>query len=159
MKKIITAKEQWTNDLQEIYNKYGEMHSLEEHKVEEDGLGLCGDNEMYHIYDGIVDWFFLKVGDAYSCVSTEYSAERLLARNLIKLKKEDYWYDHELLFDWIVDCGIGSRYEDYSLESPIQLYELIWMNVYDQGQVTVEEYKDKEVEVYTEEIETNVYVR
>ena len=40
MKKIITAKEQWTNDLQDIYNKYGEMRSLEEHKVEDDGIGL-----------------------------------------------------------------------------------------------------------------------
>lgn len=153
MKKIITAKEQWMKDLQDTYNKYGEMHSLEEHKVEDVGIGLCGDNEMYRIYDGIVDWFFLKVGDAYSCVSTELCAESLLAGNLGKLKKEDYWYDHKRLFDWIVGCGIGSRDEEYSLESPIQLYELIWMKVYDQEQVTIVEYQDDEDEVSTEEIE------
>ena len=143
MKKILTAEMQWRNALNDTHAKYGEFRNIEDHKIVDDGIGIIGDNCMYRFSDECCDYFFIKVGDVYKSIYVELSQEHLLAANWMKLDPQDDWYDKEKVFEWILQTH---KECDISLESPIQLYELIWMGIYNDKQVTITEYKTEYVD-------------
>lgn len=143
MKKILTAEMQWRNAINDTHANFGEFRNIEDHKIVDDGIGIIGDNCMYRFSDERCDYFFIKVGNTYKSIYVELSKEHLLADNWLKLDPQDAWYDKGKVFEWILQTH---KECDISLEAPIQLYELIWMGIYNEKQVTITEYKTEYVE-------------
>lgn len=143
MKKIVSAKEQWMNDMNDLRNKGYECDACC------DGLGAIGENEFYAVYGGARDLYFSKVGETYTMIDvTDISEEYLLATNWDKLNPDDEWYDHAKVLQFLIDNANGK-----DVQSPIEMCDLIWMGIYPDNEGMITQYEDKEVEVSTEEIE------
>lgn len=126
-KKIVTAKEQWEADLRKCVAENGDIdHNPETYKVVDDGIGLNGDNELYHLANDEMDYFFLKVGEEYSKVSTWLGRDTILWNNSDKLDLTQSWFDLRKVMEWLKNSD-----EDNLDGCPIQFYELIWMGIYD----------------------------
>lgn len=143
MKKILTAEMQWRDALNYAHSKFGKFKDIEDHKIVDDGIGIIGDNCMYRFSDECCDYFFIKVGDVYKSIYVELSQEQILADNWMMLDPQDAWYDKGKVLEWILKTH---KECDISLEAPIKLYELIWMGIYNDKQVTITEYKIECVE-------------
>ena len=143
MKKIVSAKEQWTNAMNDLRNEGYECDACC------DGLGAIGENEFYAVYGGARDLYFSKVGETYTMIDvTDISEEYLLATNWDKLNPDDEWYDHAKVLQFLIDNANGK-----DVQSPIEMCDLIWMGIYPDNEGMITQYEDKEVEVSTEEIE------
>lgn len=144
MKKIISAKEQWMNDMNDLRNEGYECDSCC------DELGAIGENEFYSVYGNAKDLYFSKVGETYTMIDvTDVSEEYLLATNWQKLNPEDEWYDHKAVWKFLVDNANGK-----DIQSPIEMCDLIWMGIFPANNGMITQYEDKEIEVSFEEIET-----
>lgn len=145
MKKIIaTARESWLSQLCEYVDTYGDIDdSLDTYRIEDDGIGIVGDNELYHVSNDEIDFFFLKVGDKYTEISTTCTPERLLWNNFDKLDLTQSWFDLRKVMEWFKDSN-----EDELDGCPIEFYELIWMGIYNIDNVSTffKEFKDIEID-------------
>lgn len=145
MKKIIaTARESWLSQLCEYVDTYGDIDDiLDTYRIEDDGIGIVGDNELYHVSNDEIDFFFLKVGDKYTEISTTCTPERLLWNNFDKLDLTQSWFDLRKVMEWFKDSN-----EDELDGCPIEFYELIWMGIYDIDNVSTffKEFKDIEID-------------
>lgn len=142
MKKIITAKEQWTSEQKKLEDK-----GYHYEKCCED-LGAINDNAFYHFFSEGVDYFFYKYDTAYGMLEcTSATASDLLLNNWRELNPKDSWYDKAKLAEFLIRKAQG---ED--VVSPIPLEELLWMDIFDSS-VKETVFLDKEIEVSTEEIE------
>lgn len=145
MKKIISAEQQWRDEMNALINEGNECYACC------DGLGAVGDNECYNIYGNAgVEILFTKVGDKFEKIYyTDVSEEYLLATNWQKLNPDEDWYDLKAVLQFLI------RYEKgKNPTSPIAMQELLWMGIFTDGDyVRVMTFEDKEVEVSTEEIE------
>ena len=144
MKKIISAKEHWMNDMNDLRNEGYECDACCEE------LGAIGENEFYSVYGNAKDLYFSKVGETYTKIDvTDVSEEYLLATNWQKLNPEDEWYDHKAVWKFLVDNANGK-----DIQSPIEMCDLIWMGIFPANNGMITQYEDKEIEVSNEEIET-----
>lgn len=143
MKKIIKAETAWRNAMNALINDYYDCDTCCE------DLGAIGENECYQLYNGMHEYVFTKVGDVFKQFEfTDASAEYLLLTNWTKLNPTEDWYDKERTFRFLLEDAQG-----HNVHTDIDITTLIWMGIYTEGDmVHVTEYKDKEVEVTTDEI-------
>lgn len=142
MKKIITAKEQWTNAMNNLHDKDYDCDTCCE------DLGAIGENEFYHFYGKGKDLYFYKHEHAYGMYDcTNTTAATLLSNNWTELNPDEDWYNKVHLVDFLIRTAQG-----VDVSSPILMEDLLWMGIFD---ATVKEtvFLDKEIEVSTEEIE------
>lgn len=143
MKKNVSAKEQWMNDMNDLRIEGYECDACC------DELGAIGENEFYSVYGSAKDLYFSKVGETYTMIDvTDVSEEYLLATNWQKLNPEDEWYDHKAVWKFLVDNANGK-----DVQSPIEMCDLIWMGIYPANNDMITQYEDKEIEVSNEDIE------
>lgn len=143
MKKIIKAETAWRNAMNALINDYYDCDTCCE------DLGAIGENECYQLYNGMHEYVFTKVGDVFKQFEfTDASAEYLLLTNWHKLNPKEDWYDKERTFRFLLEEAQG-----HNVLTDIDITTLIWMGIYTEGDmIHVTEYKDKEIEVTTDEI-------
>lgn len=143
MKKIVSAKEQWMNDMNDLRNKGYECDACC------DELGANGENEFYQLYDNNNHlYFFEKCNGVYKKINAlDIAPDDLLYDNWRKLAAGDDWYNKEAVFDFLL-----FYYQGIECTCPIDLASLVWMEIYD-NELEVTVYEDKEIEVSNEEIE------
>ena len=121
MKKIISAKEQWMNDMNDLRNKGYECDACCEE------LGAIGENEFYQLYDNNNHlYFFEKCNGVYKKINAlDVYPGDLIYDNWGNFEAGDDWYNKEAVFNFLL-CYVRG----VECTCPIDLASLVWMGIY-----------------------------